>query len=195
MTSLTSVPGSLVMGRSLPYRVALLDVNTSYHKRSFSLFIAMSVISEANQTSLIFISLTTFQIDESNDIHFKPKSSDIQREVIGRKKAHCMQLFQISSCLGIKSPFICLEPNSFQGTLLSFASFTPQDLCEKSISSPLCRWHLGGSGSFSDLIRPQVLNSGEFNAEHLRPKASSCHFLFLPDPTLPLPIPVAEQVF
>lgn len=77
-------------GGSLPARVALLDVNTSYHKHSFSLFLAVSVISEVTQTSFIFISLTTFQIYESNDIHFKPKASDIQREVIGRKKKHCV---------------------------------------------------------------------------------------------------------
>nr|XP_035924271.1 uncharacterized protein LOC118520372 isoform X2 [Halichoerus grypus] len=61
------------------------------------------------------------------------------------------------------------DQSSCQGTPVH-VTFSFQDLCEKSISSPLCRWHLGGSGSFSDLIRPQVLNSGEFNAEHLRPK-------------------------
>ena len=90
VTSLASVPESPVTGRSLPSRVALLDVNTSYHKHSFSLFLAVSVISEVTQTSFIFISLTTFQIYESNDIHFKPESSDIERQFIGRKKKHCV---------------------------------------------------------------------------------------------------------
>lgn len=103
-------------------------------------------------------------------------------------------MFQISSCLGIKSPFICLEPNSSQGTLLSIASSIPQDLCDKSISPHYAdgtQEALGVSVTWSDHRLWRVGSSMRTSEA----KACSCHFLFLPDPTLPLPIPVAELVF
>ena len=93
-----------------------------------------------------------------------------------------MQYFQISSTLRIINSFICPEPKSLQGIFISSSSFISQHLCEKSITSPLCRRHLWGSESLGDLLRLQALNSRvewEFSAELLRPNACSSHLFSL----------------